>query len=241
VTLRLDEYTTSGSELTGGVSLTRATAGHAEVYVTVGRTMRVPTFTELYYSDPTTTGDPDLEPEHAVNVEAGWHKKVTPDIDVSLSVFGRREEDTIDFTKLTAADATFVARNISRAYAWGLNGYLAWQAGDTTALDLRYVYSDKKLGDDGKLYKYGLNYLKHMVRLGIDWDLPFGHNRCDVVMKKKPARRAWVVVNDRLAIPLSDGWRLFFEVYNLFNQEYQEIDGIPEQGRLFKFGLDLRW
>ncbi len=241
VTLRLDDYTTSGSDLTGGISLIHATADRADVYVTLGRTMRVPTFTELYYSDPTTTGHPDLEPEHAINIEAGWHKKVTPDTEVSLSVFGRREEDTIDFTKLTAADALFVARNISRAHTWGLNGFGRWQAGDTTAFDLRYVYSDKNLDDDGKLYKYGPSYLKHMVRLGFDWILSFGHNRCDVVMKKKPTRRAWVVVNDRLTLPISDGWRIFFEVYNLFNQEYQEIDGIPEQGRLFKLGLDLRW
>ena len=80
-----------------------------------------------------------------------------------------------------------------------------------------------------------------MVRLGMDWDLGFGRNRFDIVMKKKPARRAWVVVNDRFTLPISDGWKAFFEVYNLFNQEYQEIDGIPEQGRLFKLGLSLTW
>ena len=241
VTLRLDDYTTFGSEVTGGVSLTHAYADHADVYVTFGRTMRVPTFTELYYSDPTTTGDPSLKPEHALNLEAGWHKKLTPDTDVSLSIFGRREDDTIDFTKLTPADARFVARNISRAHAWGLNGSVAWQAGDDMAFDLRYVYSDKNLDDAGLLYKYGYSYIKHMFRLGFDWDLPFGHNRCDIIMKKKPTRRAWVLVNDRLTLPISNGWRLFAEVYNLFNQEYQEIDGIPEQGRLFKLGLDLTW
>jgi len=241
ITLRLDDYTTSGSEVTGGVALTHACADRADVFVTFGRTTRVPTFTELYYIDPTTAGDPGLEPEHALNLEAGWRKKITPDMDAALSLFGRREDDTIDFTKLTPADARFVARNISRAHSWGLNGFVAWQASDTAGLDLRYVYSDKKLDDTGLLYKYGYSYIKHMVRLGFDWDLAVGHNRCDVIMKKKPTRRAWVVVNDRFTLPLSDGWRLFAEVTNLFNQEYQEIDGIPEQGRLFRLGLDLTW
>jgi len=241
ITLRLDDYTSFGSEMTGGVTLTHAYAGHADVYASFGRTMRVPTFTELYYLDPTTAGNANLEPEHAINLETGWRKKVAPDVDVSLSVFGRREDDTIDFTKLTPADARFVARNISRAHSWGLNAFAAWQATDTAGLDLRYTYCDKDLDDNGLLYKYGLSYAKHMVRLGFDWDPAFGHNRCDVIMKKKPGRRAWVVVNDRFTLPLSGGWRLFAEVYNLFNQEYQEIDGIPEQGRLFKLGLDLSW
>lgn len=241
ITLRLDGYTTFGSEVTGGAALTHVCVDSAEVYAAFSRTMRVPTFTELYYSDPTTAGDPDLKPEHGLNLEAGWRKKLTPELDLSLAIFGRREDDTIDFTKVTAADPVFVARNISRAHAWGLNSFAAWQVSDTAGLDLRYVYSDKKLDDSGLLYKYGYSTIKHMVRLGFDWDLAFGHNRCDIIMKKKPARRAWVVVNDRVTLPISKGWRLFFEAYNLFNQEYQEIDGIPDQGRLFKLGLDLTW
>jgi len=241
VTLRHDDYTTFGNEATASASVTHRYSDLADVFLAFGRTMRVPTFTELYYSDPTTAGDPDLKPEHSLNLDAGWHKKVTPDTDVTLSAFARREDDTIDFTKRTPADARFVARNISDALAWGLNGFVAWQASDSVSLDLRYVYSDKDLDESGQIYKYGLGYMKHMVCLGFDWDLAFGHNRIDIEMKKKPVRRAWVVVNDRFTLPIKHGWQAFFEAYNLFNQEYQEIEGIPEQGRLFKLGLALRW
>jgi len=242
MTVRLDSYTTFGEEVTGGATLTHEYADHADVYLSMGRTMRVPTFTELYYSDPTTTGNSALKPEHAFNLEVGWHKTVTPDIDVTLSFFGRREEDTVDFTKLTPADARFVARNISKATAWGLNSFARWEATDSVALDLGYTYSGKDLEDEGLLYKYGQSYLSHMVRFGFDWALPFGgHNRCDIIMKKKPARRAWVVVNDRFTLPLLEGWKAFFEVYNLLNEEYQEIEGISGQGRLFKVGLQLAW
>ncbi|MBK9964910.1 MAG: TonB-dependent receptor [Holophagales bacterium] len=37
----------------------------------VGTAFRVPTFTELYYVDPQTIGNPDLRPEQATNVETG--------------------------------------------------------------------------------------------------------------------------------------------------------------------------
>ncbi|MGE5280316.1 MAG: TonB-dependent receptor plug domain-containing protein [Deltaproteobacteria bacterium] len=242
VTLRVDSYTTFGEEFTGGATLTHRYGPDRDVYLTVGRTMRVPTFTELYYSDPTTTGNANLKPEHAVNVEAGWHSRPASDVAATFAVFFRREADTIDFTKLTPADAKFMARNISRANTWGCNAFTRWQASDALALDLRYVYANKALDDGGLLYKYGQSYLNHMVQLGFDWSFPGGaHNRCDIIMKKKPVRRAWVVVNDRFAFPLSAGWQAFCEVYNLFNQEYQEIEGIPVQGRLFKAGLEFTW
>ena len=134
-----------------------------------------------------------------------------------------------------------MARNISRADTGGLNAYVKWQAAENTAFDLRYLYADKRPHDGGEIFKYGINYLRHMVDLGMDRVFSFGRNRVDIVMKKKPDRRAWTLVNDRFSINVKKDWEVFFEVYNLGNVEFQEIEGIPEQGRLFKAGLKVTW
>ena len=241
LTLRTDDYTTFGEEFTGSVLFKHTLSDNSDIYATLGRTMRIPTFTELYYSDPTTAGNTDLKPEHAYNLEAGWNKELLANLDFSFSFFVRHELDTIDFTKLTTADPKFIARNISQATTHGLNAYLKWKASDKTSLDLRYYFGNKRLKTRGMIFKYGLNYAKHMIDLGMDNAFSFGHNRVDILMKKKPGRRAWTLVNDTFSWPVRKDLEVFFEVYNLFNVEYQEIAGIPEQSRLFKLGTKFTW
>lgn len=242
LTARLDDYSTFGTEATGGLTWDYHFSDNSSLYATAGRTMRVPTFTELYYSDPTTAGNENLKPEKAYSLESGWSFSPVRNVRLSFSAFARREMDTIDFTKITSADPKFIARNISRALAGGLNAYGRWQPGDDLGIDLRYAYTSKKIEDNGLLYKYGLNYLNHMIILGIDTAFVFKiKNRAEVVFKKKPGRRGWTLVNDRLSWSPKDDWEIFCQAENLFNSEYQEIEGIPEPGRIAKFGLKYSW
>jgi iron complex outermembrane receptor protein len=241
LTARVDSYTTFAEEFTGSLSLKHIFDEKNDVYATFGRTIRVPTFTELYYNDPTTAGDANLKPESALNFETGWGCKFSGALRGSLSFFVRSENDTIDYTKLTAADPKFIARNIAKATTYGLNAYLKWDAGKNVSYDLRYLFNNKRRNNNGQIFKYGLSHLKHMVGLGIDNKFNSGRNRVDFIMKKKPGRRDWVLVNDRASFDVKKDVELFVEVYNLFNVEFQEIAGIPEQGRLFKAGVKLSW
>ena len=64
-----------------------------------GYGFRLPTYTDLYYSDPATIGNPNLKPESAWSGEAGadW----TPFSRFSLSATGfyNRQHDTIDYVR----------------------------------------------------------------------------------------------------------------------------------------------
>lgn len=239
--LRLDRYTTFGEELSGSVSWQKLLSQANKVYCVLGRTIRVPTFTELYYSDPTTSSDPGLKPEHAISFETGWSGKPRENVGLEFSFFIRQEYDTIDFTKLTSADTRFAPRNISEALTQGINLFASWRLDEKVGLDLRYRYANKDPKDNGVIYKYGLNYAKHFIDLGFDYDLGRFHNRCDVVVKKKPLRDEWIVVNDRITFDLREGVEIFGEAYNLFNVEYQDVDGVPQTTRLFKIGVKFNW
>jgi iron complex outermembrane receptor protein len=241
VTMRQDDYSSINGEWTGSASLKHILSESMDGFVSLGRTIRVPTFTELYYSDPTTAGDPDLKPEHAYHLEAGLNKKIKDNVDVSGSFFVRQEYDTIDFTKMTPLDAKFIARNISQATTHGLNLYGQWRMTEKTAFDARYLFANKRQKSDGLIYKYGINYLKHMVNIGYNQMLPFGSNRLDFIIKKKPGRKEWVLVNDRLTWKAQKNCEVFLEVYNLFNVSYEEIVGIPQAGRQVKVGTTFKW
>jgi iron complex outermembrane receptor protein len=117
---RLDDYSTFGEEWTGSLLFKRGLAEGEEVYVSLGRLIRVPTFTELYYSDPTTAGDSQLKPETAYSVEPGW-PSASARPERRGGGFIRQEHDTIEFTKMTPSDPKFVARNISEAFTVGVN------------------------------------------------------------------------------------------------------------------------
>ena len=64
-----------------------------------GYGFRIPTYTDLYYSDPTTLGNPKLKPESAWSGDVGadW----TPSAKLSLSVTGfySQQHDTIDYVR----------------------------------------------------------------------------------------------------------------------------------------------
>lgn len=242
LSLRVDDYSTFKEEITGSVLLKRIFSDASDLYATFGRSIRIPTFTELYYSDPYTGSDPDLKPEQALNLECGWNKKFSESLDGSLSFFVRQEYDAIDFvTTDPSPSAVFIATNISEATTCGINFFTRCRAFENLTLDFRYFFANKRVKNNDWIYKYGLNYTKHMLDFGIDFGFPFGHNRMDVIMKKKPGRRAWVLVNDRFIFSVVKNVELFCEVYNLFNVEYQEIAGIPESDRQFKCGIQFQW
>ena len=71
-----------------------------------GYGFRIPTYTDLYYSDPSTLGNPNLKPESAWTGDGGadW----TPSAKVTLSATGfySQQHDTIDYVK----SATFRMR-----------------------------------------------------------------------------------------------------------------------------------
>src|SRR5690606_17353538 len=44
----------------------------SRLYSNFGTSYRIPTFTDLYYEDPSNLSNPDLKPEEAQSFELGW-------------------------------------------------------------------------------------------------------------------------------------------------------------------------
>ncbi|MBK6285261.1 MAG: TonB-dependent receptor [Draconibacterium sp.] len=61
--------------------------------------LRMPTFTDLYYQGPTNIGNPDLKPEKTASIEGGF--KLNSDLLKGYLIgFYRKGKDIIDWVKL---------------------------------------------------------------------------------------------------------------------------------------------
>ena len=130
-------------------------AGSWRFTASLGRAMRLPSFTELYSNSPAYVGDPNLVAETAWGLELGARGPLGP-LDVSAKVFHRRGDDMIDLVRPVGETGPFREANIESQRLDGVDAavegplgggfrfrvdgmYLAQSADWPRALDSRYV------------------------------------------------------------------------------------------------------
>ncbi len=133
-------------------------------FVSVNQSIRIPTFTELYYNVPGYTPNPDLKPEKVLGIEAGL-KYFRKNIVTTVSVFDRMGRNIIDWMK-TKPQANIESRNLTKLNTYGLALSAVYQNDNpeqkfiqSVRVNYTYLHSDKK--SFGYISFYALDYLKH--------------------------------------------------------------------------------
>ena len=237
--LRWDDFSGFGKEYTGSLSAKFKFNNESALSFGVSRSMRVPSFTELYYSDSTTIGNDNLSSEKAWNYETGFEYK-QEGLFTNLSFFLRQEKEMIDWVR---SDPTqkWQARNFTRDDVFGIEYILRKRINRLLSLDASYTYTDKAIDNQGYLYKYGPNYAQHLVNTVFSFALPFGQQEISFNYKKRPGRRGWLLMNSGFNYNLNRFAKIFLHAENILNVEYQDIAGIPQPGRYIEAGLRLQW
>ena len=102
-----------------------------------GYGFRIPTYTDLYYSDPTTIGDPNLKPESAWSGNAGADWAPSDKLTLSAGGFYSQQHDTIDYVQTPTLPNPYVpascvsvnlwcAANLSGLHFAGAESTLTW-------------------------------------------------------------------------------------------------------------------
>jgi iron complex outermembrane receptor protein len=207
------------------------------------RAFRVPTFTERYYSDPANLARAEVGPETAWAGEGGADLFVGDGWVLQGTVFGRADNDVIDWLRPTVADrwrtfnirdVTTVGVEVGARKTFAAGGFVH---GQYTALDLDAAAVNQ-------LSKYVLDYAPQSLTAAASVPLP-GRFQLAPRLEYRLRRRStgdsdYVLFDARLARRLTQVLEVFVEGTNLFDVSYQEVAGVRMPGAAMTVSLALR-
>ena len=234
-------YSTIGWKLWPGFELGYKLSNSTNLFANVGKAFRIPTYTELYYNDPITSGNPDLTYEETLNYEIGVNY-FTPYFRISSSIFRKEGTNLIDYIKLDE-DSKWQAMNFSSVNTNGiefsissnLQALFSNQPFNMVSVKYTYLNSDKANSDYSS--RYLLQYLKQQAILTIGHDF-FGNINFNWFMRYEER----VNVDDHFITDIKidrtfDFMNIYLKVTNLFDVPYNDIAGIPLPGRWIVGGV----
>ncbi len=90
------------------------------------RAFRLPSYTDIYYSSPSTLGNTNLKPESATSYEGGLDAYLRSDLHAAVTVFQRRDSNVIDYVE-PAGSAIFQAQNLPRLHFTGVEASMVYE------------------------------------------------------------------------------------------------------------------
>jgi len=213
-----------------------------KVFGNIGYTYRIPTYTDLYYSSPSTLGNITLKPETALAEELGVNFN-TKNFVASLVGFNRDAENLIDYTKQEEANK-FQANNIRKVNTKGIEANFEYKA-KLLKLDQSFKFGYTFLVDDIKglevpFSRYTLNSAKHHFTSSLDFAVLKGF-RHFVTYKylERPDGTSYNVWDAKLSYEIAQ-IELSGIINNIFDIEYSETNLVPMPGRNFMFSIKYR-
>jgi iron complex outermembrane receptor protein len=214
----------------------------------IGYGFRLPTFLDLYYSDPVTRGNPNLQPESAWNYEGGadWYPGTS--VAASVTGFTSVQHNTIDYTR-PYGTAVYTATNLGSLQFSGVESSLEWRVSGRQSVKLSWTFLHGSQGALGDLQsEYVFNYAVNNGRAAWTWRPKRGllvQSRLGVLERYSPppnAQQAPYAVWDVSAARQAGRWHPYLLVSNLANTGYAEITGPPPvqmPGRSFTGGVEF--
>jgi iron complex outermembrane receptor protein len=223
-----------------------------------GYGFRLPTYTDLYYSDPTTIGNSNLKPESVWSGEAGADWDPSSRFSLSATGFYSRQHDAIDYVRAASLPNshlpagcivnTWCATNLSGLRFAGVESSANWTPAKGHTVQVAWT---QQVGAqpplNGLQSEYALNY--PVVNLHATWTAALGHAliMTNSVAIAKPYQQpgnppwnatpypVWNAAVTRAAGKL----RPYLRLGNLSNTGYQEINGVAMPGRSITGGVSL--
>ena len=218
----------------------------------VGHGFRLPTYVDLYYSDPSTIGNPNLKPESSWSYEGGldW-TPANGRLTLTAVGFRLQEQNAIDYSKMVLATPalTFAepwqAVNIQNLNLSGAEASVQVHVSATQQVQLSYTAVRAGSPPAGIISEYAYNYAAQNAIFGWSGLVPgkwgkqiTAHTQVNVVQRTgQTAYPLWDVTLARNEGAI----RPYVRLLNLSNTGYQEIMGVPLQGRTIMGGMEWNW
>ena len=212
-----------------------------KAFANVGRSFRIPTYTDLYYEGPTNIGNNQLRAEDAITYEAGI-KYFGKNVWGQASYFVRDASQLIDWVRV-GDDDPWQPRNFYNVRVQGLEiGINLDISKDPNAwirtLSLNYTYLNADLKDtEGVQSRYALENLNHQIVLGADHKI---WNQLRHSLRARYLDRAtlnnYFLLDSRIYYQ-TEQFNGYVEATNLTDTEYTEAGFVTMPGRWLRAGV----
>lgn len=210
-----------------------------KLYGNAGYTYRIPTYTDLYYSDPATVGNADLKPEEALSGELGA-KYITPKFTGGFAFFYRDASKLIDYVKDVDTDP-FMATNLRDLYTKGfeVNTSYNFKINDLNQnLSVGYVFLEDEVADlNLNFSRYSINSLKHHFTTRVSTQLLKNINFNIIYKHAERTQGLSYNVWDTSLVLTSKQFEFTAMASNIFDADYIETGFVPMPPSNVLFGL----
>lgn len=232
-------YSDFGTQMFPGIDVGYELVKDLKIYGNLGYTFRIPTYTDLYYSDPTTLGNPNLIPESALTGEFGM-KWTAKNVFFEFAAFYREAEDLIDYVKENEAEK-WQAENIQNVNTKGIEtsfDYRFPMRNYEQRLKFGYAFLDDEIkNSDFNYSRYSLNSMKHQINIVYESQF-FKYFRQRILYRyaARPEADHYNVFDASITGSFKD-FELSAGFNNIFSESYTETNQVPMPEFNFMMGL----
>ena len=239
-----------------GVDMSYRLGNHWKVYASYNSSLRMPSFTELYYSVGGHKADKYLKPEELHAVEGGV-KYLSRVVTASASVFHHHSRNMIDWILDTSVtDPVWESVNHTKVNTMGvetacdIHFHELWQTQQflqSFRMAYTYLNEDKKAGEHIQS-QYSLEYLRHKLTASLQLhlisylDMGINYRFQDRVgsytnLEGETKNYSPYGITDVRLSWNHPRYTLYVEANNLFDKTYVDYGLVPQPGRWFTAGL----
>lgn len=223
--------------------------------------LRMPTFTDLYYSGPAHVGNSQLKPEEVISLETGLksHAKAAQ---AEISVFRNYGRNLIDWVRRPQEEIWY-SMNQTQMVMTGLEAFASVFLSrlaesyffiEKIGMGYSYLHAENQTAD--WVSRYAMDHLKHKL------DINAGFNITSKLLWQWNASWQWRNGHYQkyedgafsAAVPFEPVWLLdcklqyafshfkaFASVSNLLNETLPDFPNVPQPGRWLGIGLEMHF
>lgn len=226
-----------------------------KLYASWNMALRMPTFTDLYYSGANIEGNSNLKPEKTTDYQLGAQYRANGFM-AEAQLFYSHKTDMIDWVTYSDAvtgetDGTYHSVNFeldNKGYELNLQllPQELWSENcPLRKISAKYSYINEDSEYDVAVIssKYAMDYLRHKAVLSADgklWKrlaLSLSWRWQDRIGANNPS---YAITDARLSWD-APKWSVYFDTSNLFNKKYCDYATIPQPGLWWRIGTVIKF
>lgn len=217
---------------------------NTKLFVNIGKSFRIPTYTELYYVSPANMGNPNLTYEESFNYELGAIIN-SKNFVIESSIFNKVGKNLIDWVRLSSNQPwkveNVISNNISGAEI-SLKILTKNLLKDFPVKDLMIDYTFLNTNRKSGVYesKYLIEHFRNQLIIKLNNDFVYDSNlNLSARYEDRINYPSRFLVDAQLSKSMNSFY-FFIKATNLFNKYYYDFPGVILPGRWISCGIKYK-